>query len=60
MVLCNKFGYALLATVVNLMMRYGPLRRMWLGAIGHCGKFTDALWATAANLVGRYGPLRRI
>jgi hypothetical protein len=39
-------------------MRYGPLRQIWLCAMGHCGKFGYTLWATAADLVMRYGPLR--
>ncbi len=39
-------------------MRYGPLRLIWLRAVGHCGKFGYELRATAADLVIRYGPLR--
>jgi hypothetical protein len=38
-------------------MRCGPLRRIWLCAMGHCGGFGSTLWATAADLVMRYGPL---
>jgi hypothetical protein len=44
----------------KVLTRYGPLRKIWLCALGHYGKFGGALWATAANLVIRYGPLRRI
>jgi hypothetical protein len=40
--------------------RYGPLRRIFLCAMGHYGEFGCALWATAADLVIRYGPLWRI
>jgi hypothetical protein len=44
---CSEFFYALWATAVNLVVRYGPLRQ-----IGY------TLWATAADLVMRYGRLR--
>jgi hypothetical protein len=57
---CGVFGYALQAIAVNLVMRYGPLWRIWLYAMGHCGGFVYSLWATAADLVMRYGPLRWI
>jgi hypothetical protein len=43
---CCEFFYALLATTVYLVMRYGPLWRIWLY---HCGGFGYALWATARN-----------
>ncbi len=43
-----------------VLLRYGPLRQIWLCAMGHCSEFGDALWATAANLMMRYGPLLRI
>ncbi len=36
-------------------MRYGPLRRTWLTAMGHCGGFGYALWATAADLLTAMG-----
>jgi hypothetical protein len=39
-------------------MRYGPLRCIWLCAMGHCGGFGHTLRTTAADLVMRYGPLR--
>jgi hypothetical protein len=31
---CSKFAYALLATAANFIMCYGPLRQIWLYAIG--------------------------
>ncbi len=40
--------------------RYGPLRRVFLCAMGHYGGFCCALWATVTDLVIRNGPLRRI
>ncbi len=46
---CGEFFYALWATMVNLVMCYGPLRRILLYAMGHCGGFCYALWATAQN-----------
>ncbi len=46
------------ATAANLVMRYGPLRQIWLCAMGHCGKFGYTLWATAADLGMCYGPIR--
>jgi hypothetical protein len=46
---CGEFFYALWATAVYLVMRYGPLWRIWLCAMGHCGGFGYALWATARN-----------
>ena len=55
---CGDFFYALRAITVNLVVRYGPLRWIWLYAMGHCGGFGSTLWATAADLVMRYGPLR--
>jgi hypothetical protein len=48
---CVKFGYVLWATVVNLVMRYGPLWKLMK---------SYALWATTADLVICYGPLRGI
>jgi hypothetical protein len=33
---CGKFGYALQATAANLVMRYGPLWRIWLYTMGQC------------------------
>jgi hypothetical protein len=46
---CGEIFYALWATTVYLVMRYGPLWRIWLYAMGHCGGFGYALWATARN-----------
>jgi hypothetical protein len=46
---CGEFFYALWATAVNFVMRYGPLRRILLYAMGHCGGFCYVLWATARN-----------
>jgi hypothetical protein len=46
---CGKFFYALWATTANLVIRYGPQRRILLYAMGHCGGFCYALWATARN-----------
>jgi hypothetical protein len=46
---CGEFCYALWATAVNLFVRNGPLRRIWLYAMGHCGGFGYKLWATARN-----------
>ncbi len=40
------------------VMLYGPLRQIWLCAMGHCGGLGATLWATATNLVMHYGPLR--
>jgi hypothetical protein len=43
---CGKFGYVLWATATNLVVRYGPLRQIWIYAMGHCSGFGYALWAT--------------
>jgi hypothetical protein len=43
---CGKFGYALWATATNLVVRYWPLRHIWLYAMSHCGGFGYELWAT--------------
>jgi hypothetical protein len=51
---CGEFFYALWAITVNLVVRYGPLRRIWLYAMGHCGRFGYALWATARNEAVQY------
>ncbi len=51
---CGKFFYALWAIMVNLVVRYGPLRWIWLYAMGHCGGFGHALWATAWNEAAQY------
>ncbi len=40
--------------------RYGPMRQIFLCAMGHYGEFDYALWATAVDFVIRYGPLQRI
>jgi hypothetical protein len=34
---CGEFCYALWAIVADLVMRYGPLRQIWLYVMGHCG-----------------------
>jgi hypothetical protein len=44
-----KFSYALWATAVNLVMRYGTLQQIWLCAMDQCGGFRYALWATVQN-----------
>jgi hypothetical protein len=46
---CSEFCYVLWATAVNLVVRNGPLRRIWIYAMGHCGGFGYALWATVQN-----------
>jgi hypothetical protein len=44
-----KIFYALWATMANLVVRNGPLRQIWLNAMGHCGGFGYTLWATTRN-----------
>jgi hypothetical protein len=56
----GKFCHALWAIPVNVVMRYEPLRQIWLYAMGHCGRFGYTPWATAVELVMRYGPLHGI
>ncbi len=51
---CGEFFYALWDIKVNLVVRYGPLWRIWLYAMGHCGGFGYALWATARNEAVQY------
>jgi hypothetical protein len=63
----NEFGCALWATTEDLVIGYGPLRRMRLYStvkikicIGFCDMdhsagFGYALWAIAQGLVFRYG-----
>jgi hypothetical protein len=46
---CGDFFYALWATKVNFVVRYGPLWRIWFYAMGHCGGFGYAQWATVRN-----------
>jgi hypothetical protein len=46
---CGKFGYALWAIAANLVVRYGPLRQIWLYAMGHCGGFVCAKPITIAQ-----------
>jgi hypothetical protein len=46
---CGKLFYALWATTVNLVVRYGPLWLVWLYAMGHCGGFGYTLWAIVWN-----------
>jgi hypothetical protein len=43
---CGEFFFVLWATTVNLVVRYGPLWRIWFYTMGH--------WA---DLVMRYGSL---
>ncbi len=45
----GELRYALWATASNLVVHYGPLRQIWLYAMGNCGGFGSALWATARN-----------
>jgi hypothetical protein len=52
----GEFCYALRATTANLVVLYGPLRRIWLYAMGYCGGFGYALWTIAQGLVIRCGP----
>jgi hypothetical protein len=51
---CGEFFYALWATTVNLVVRYGPLWQIWLCAMGHCGGFGYGLGATARNKAVQY------
>ncbi len=51
---CGDFFYALWPTTVNLVVRYGPLRRIWLYAMGHCSGFGYELWAIAQNKAVQY------
>jgi hypothetical protein len=51
---CGKFFYAIWAITVNLVVRYGPLRQIWLYTMGHCGRFGYALWAIAQNEAVQY------
>jgi hypothetical protein len=44
----------------TVFLRYGPLWRILLSAMGHYGRFGYALWANQADLIICYGPLRRI
>jgi hypothetical protein len=53
-------AFALWAIVQNRLLRYEPLRRIFLRAMGHSAEYGSALWATALNFVKRYGPRRRI
>jgi hypothetical protein len=46
---CSGFGYMLWAIAADMVMRYGPLRRIWLYAMGQCGGFAYALWTTVRN-----------
>jgi hypothetical protein len=39
---------------VNLVVCYGPLRWIYLCAMGHCGGFGYGLWATARNKAVQY------
>jgi hypothetical protein len=40
---CGELCYAVWATAADLVIRYGPLPRIWLYAMGHCGRFGCAL-----------------
>ncbi len=46
-----KFGCALWATAADLVIRYGPLRRIWFCAMGHSAGFGYPLWAVAKDFV---------
>ncbi len=37
---CGGFGYVLWATAADLVLRYGPLRRIWICAMGHCAEWS--------------------
>jgi hypothetical protein len=50
----------LLAIAQNRLLRYGPLRRIFISAMGHSTEHGLALWATAQNFVKRCGPQRGI
>ncbi len=41
-------------------LHYGPLRKIWLCAMGHSPGFGYPLWAVAKDLVKGYGPWRSI
>jgi hypothetical protein len=45
----SGFGNALQAIAQDLVIRYGPLRRIWLSAMGPGAGFGFALWAIAQN-----------
>jgi hypothetical protein len=45
----GKFNDALWANAADLVMCCGPLRWIWLWAVGHCGEFGYVLCASAAN-----------
>jgi hypothetical protein len=51
---CGKFCSMLWDSMVNLVVCYGPLQRIWLYAMGNCGGFAYALWATGQNEVIQY------
>jgi hypothetical protein len=44
---CGKFFYALWATTVNLIVRYGPLRRVWFGGFGSTPWALRRIWLCA-------------
>jgi hypothetical protein len=60
---CGEFFYALRAIIVNLVVRYGPLRRfgyaLWATArneaVQYKSEVISALWAIAQDLVMHYG-----
>jgi hypothetical protein len=43
------FGYALWAIAQGLVIPYGPLRKIWLSAMGPGAGFGYVLWAIAQN-----------
>jgi hypothetical protein len=47
---------ALWAIAQNCLLRYGPLRRIFICAMGHRPEYGLALWATAQNFVKHCGP----
>jgi hypothetical protein len=47
---------ALWAIALNLVMAYGPQRRILICAMGHSAGFCFALWTIAQELVMCYGP----
>jgi hypothetical protein len=46
---CGEIFYELWAITANLVVRNGPLWRIWLYAMDHYGGFGYVLWATARN-----------
>ncbi len=44
------------AIAQNQLLCYGPLRRIFLSAMGYSAEYGSAMWATAQNVVKRCGP----